>query len=619
MVLSLAFFLLLSMPLVLADDPPVTGGGGSGGGSSGNTTPAEPENCTEGCVPAGGSCVLTPNITVDMTYFNDSLRTWQNITNRFSPGDTVYYTVYALNETDATLLSGNITLSRENYVDKFHIDSPYNGSFVVENADHSGWWPVDVFFTDGTACAVHSEPYEYAVEPILASFYARATRNVTASYYYKDGFAPGDAVYFDLYPYDQAGKWIDAGLFGNYPFFNKTTIVVYNKTYNESGEFVDTVIFNQTFENTTYYLYNCTDPYDNRTYLCESPNVIKGPVLPGRYATWYADIFVDSAYGSANRTDITLFMPLYAVNVSVTAPSGPLNSGRNITMAFDGWEDLNGDAVVPDGNSLDVEESNVTYGDGWSGWAFVGYNWIASDLTGPFSFTFQKTPGANLAQLYLSARIDGGGYGSSYAEWNTTDALLLSLSAPSSVTEGDSMSVSLNVSWANGDPYEGFGNITVLLIGQSASQNLTLAEVGGGVYSVAVPADQVGTWTLAVDLKDAYNNTGSANKNITVNSKPAPCTSCGGGGGGGGGGGMAAPVNKTTSVKSQPKVEPKPEQSAQPNQPVPAPQPAQPQTEQPKVESPTGMFALGAGIAPAIQSFVAAIVSFFAKLFGGAF
>jgi hypothetical protein len=124
-----------------------------------------------------------------------------------------------------------------------------------------------------------------------------------------------------------------------------------------------------------------------------------------------------------------------------------------------------------------------------------------------------------------------------------------------------------------------------------------------------------GDHNITLSCTDLWNNTVIRNTYFTV---AVPPPSPPNNGGGGGGGGMAMPpVNKTAKTEAKPVI--KPEQNQSQPAPAPVPQPAQkpqPTSEQPKTGSPTGFFAVGTGIASAIQSFVAAIMGFFARLFG---
>jgi hypothetical protein len=249
---------------------------------------------------------------------------------------------------------------------------------------------------------------------------------------------------------------------------------------------------------------------------------------------------------------------------------------------------------------------------------YVGYYNIGYDLTNPFSFIVQKNPLANLGTIYFSSFVTNYNIGMPGAEFNVTNDLTLSLAAPASATEGDSLPISLNVSWANGDRYTDLGNITALVTNPSGQRNITLQE-SDGVYSTTASADATGSWNVTIDLKDAYNNTGFASSAFTVNQKSNPCTSCGGGGGGGGGGSFI-PANVTNSNVTKESAA----GSAQPAQKSttgvgvePAAQPAQgsnPAGQKATPVSPTGFFAVGAGITSVITSVVQAMTGFFGWL-----
>jgi hypothetical protein len=561
----------------------------------------------------GGGSTCGPGVTMNVTFFNDSARLPGNVDYRFSAGDTVYYTISVYNATAGQGMAGDILLIREYHEDYFPINGSYNGSFTVNNDDHSGWWYTATVF-DGAVCGMQSfDSHFYMIEPILTSIQVSPFREFTCDEKMENAFAPSDTLYIKITPIDQAGWNIDQNLF-NYNFFNITNIQVYNKTYNSSGEFVDTIIENVTYSNLAEYQINCTDP-NNQTYTHTDRNIADTIVLPDRYERWYLDVYTDSSYASLNKTDGGIFMPIYASNVSLSL-AGLLNPGRNMTVSFDGWLNARNEVVVPDHTAFFVDEANATYGDGWGSWLYVGYYDIGYDLTNPFSFIIQKNPLANLGTMYFSSFVTNYNIGMPGAEFNVTNDLTLSLAAPASATEGDSLPISLNVSWANGDRYTDLGNITALVTNPSGQRNITLQE-SNGVYSTTTSADATGSWNVTVDLKDAYNNTGFASSTFTINQKSNPCTSCGGGGGGGGGGSFT-PANVTNSTGAKESAAGGAQQLAAGTGVEPASQPASgssPTTGQKTAPaSPTGFFAVGAGITSAITSIVQAITGFFGWL-----
>jgi hypothetical protein len=366
------------------------------------------------------------------------------------------------------------------------------------------------------------------------------------------------------------------------------------------------VIYDLEYEGLANYTYQCTDPYTNQTYDVTAFDVAEGMTLPDFYEDWRVDVFVDSAYGAANSTAY-VYMPVYASNVSLSL-DGLLNPGRGLTATFDGWLNAHGEPVYPDYAEARVFEYNCTCDDaGLCEFVPAGEYLAASNITDTVAFKLQKDPAANIAGLFFIATMGDYVAGTLAGVLNLSGSLQAELSAPSSATEGDSMELVLDVDWANGDPYEGLGNLTVSVGKPSGTQNMTLVENGNGTYSATVTADEAGVWNITSGITDAFNNTGHVSKIISINSRPAPPPS---GGGGGGGGMYVAPSNASVTKKPEPAPEPKP---APVPQPVPQPEP---QAEPERPESPTGFFAVGTGIASAIQSFVAAIVGFFAGLFG---